>query len=611
MRKSLFKFSSLLAMSLVVLTSCQGTTSSTSSLTITLASKVETIDPGQNTSVDGAVYIENAFTGLYTFKPKTDDSGNYITDENGDYESSLEPELFDDSKTVKTTNDDGSVTYTLTLLPDLKWSDGTSYDANAFVYAWNRSVGYDYGYLFEIFKGYEEMTEDATGATKLDVSASADGQELTFTLVSDVPYLDELLAFPAFAPLKESVVDATGAWATSPDTYVSNGAYKLTTFDDSHLVLEKNPYYVDADEVTMDKLDFIYTADETAAYSQWQSKSVDFSDSVPSEEIDDLKANDPSEFFIQGQMGTYYVEFNVADPYLGGDADSSEAETKRELARRGLGLLIDRNHIVNDITKGGEDPANGFVASGITDADGVTEYVDKNGPDEDGSGYYSVAEDDYESNVAEGIELIKEAGYTYDESTGKFTDFPAITYSFNTGTGHQAIAEYLQALYAQYGIDVELSSEEWATFIASRTAGEFEVARGGWIADYNDPITFLDMFTTASGNNDPHLGTVNDGSLTPNTTLKHYSADTDGDGVVDVTNDTWANTYDVLISNIKKESDTAKRFEMIHYAENLLMDTGAVSPLYFYTDSYLKSSDVKGFFSTPNGYKFFTYTTKA
>jgi oligopeptide transport system substrate-binding protein len=150
-----------------------------------------------------------------------------------------------------------------------------------------------------------------------------------------------------------------------------------------------------------------------------------------------------------------------------------------------------------------------------------------------------------------------------------------------------------------------LENQEWNTFLNTRKAGDYSIARNGWVADYTDPICFLDMWTTVSGNNDVQFGRGN------HATLKMYSLDlTDVPGyTTKVDKGTWAETYDVLISAIKSESDNDKRYALMHKAEDLLMSTGCIVPLYFYTDMYMISKKVKGFFSIPLGYKFFHYTT--
>ena len=266
--------------------------------------------------------------------------------------------------------------------------------------------------------------------------------------------------------------------------------------------------------------------------------------------------------------------------------------------RRAISLLFDRNYIVNEIAQGGQLPASSFVAMGMTDADGSEFY--KNAGHNDGFvGYYDVSEDAYEDNFSQAIEILSKY-YDYDETTGQFTNFPTLTYLYNTSDAHKAIGEYLSATLASVGITMNLENQEWNTFLNTRKNGDFSVARNGWLADYNDPSTFLDMWVTASGNNDVQFGKG------AKKDLAIYSLDLTPYGLdIKVDNGTWAETYDVLIGEIKKCTDVENRYAMMHLAEDMLMDTGCLVPLYFYTDLFMLDDSVNGFFSNPLGYKYF------
>ena len=290
-----------------------------------------------------------------------------------------------------------------------------------------------------------------------------------------------------------------------------------------------------------------------------------------------------------------------------GKVDTSNMTAEEKAAaeaeiRYAISLLYDRNYIVEEITQAGQVPASSFVAMGMTDADGSEFY--KNAGHNDGfNGYWNVAEDAYEDNFAKAIDILSKY-YDYDETTGQFTNFPTLTYLYNTSDAHKAIGEYLAATLASVGITMNLENQEWATFLNTRKAGDYSVARNGWVADYNDPICFLDMWTTASGNNDVQFGKgANADVAIYNLDLTPYGYD------VNVTNGTWAQTYDVLISSIKSCTDSANRYAMMHIAEDMLMQTGCIVPLYFYTDIYMLDSNVHGFYSNPLGYKYFMYCT--
>ena len=269
--------------------------------------------------------------------------------------------------------------------------------------------------------------------------------------------------------------------------------------------------------------------------------------------------------------------------------------------RMALGLLIDRNYIVDEITQAGQVPASSFVPMGMTEPDGSQFY--ENAGDNDGFvGYYNVSKEAFEDNYAKAYEILSKY-YEVDEN-GMFTNFPTLTYLYNTSEGHKAIGEYIQSALAAVGINVQLENQEWATFLNTRKAGDYSIARNGWIGDYNDPISFLDMWITSSGNNDVQFGRG------AHETAAVYDLDlTDLGYDVKVEDGTWAETYDVLIGYIKTCTEPAVRFELMHRAEDLLMSTGAIVPLYFYTDPYMLNINVDGFYGTPLGFKFFDKTT--
>ena len=566
-----------------------------SEINVCIASEPDTIDPALNSAVDGATLIAHLFSGLA--KWAQDENGNLII------VADAAQELTEGVK-----NDDGTITYTYTLRDGLTWSDGQPLTAQDFVYSWNRAcsleLGADYGYMLEIVDGYEATQDESQPDAKLNAKA-IDDKTIEVTLTTDVPYWNELLAFPSYFPVREDVV-ANESWATDPATYICNGAYKMTDWKhNSVITLEKNENYYDADKVTMDKINFYLSDDANNMLANFKNGDWKLIDDVPTNEIATLKTEYPDEFKVVGQIGTYYVCWNINEDILpaGSDLEGAEAEAAKEEIRNAISLLFDRNYIVDEIAQGGQVPASSFVAMGLTDADGSTEFYKNAGPNADFDGYYNVAADAQESNYNAAIEVLKKY-YDFDEATGKFTNFPSLTYLYNTSEGHKAIGEYLQSALDGVGISIQLENQEWNTFLNTRKDGNFSIARNGWLADYNDPISFLDMWTSASGNNDVQYGKG------ANKDLKHYSLDLTPYGVdVKVENGTWAETYDVLISTIKTCNDTEVRYQLMHVAEDMLMATGCLCPLYYYTDLFMISKDVHGFFSNPLGYKYFMYTT--
>ena len=279
-------------------------------------------------------------------------------------------------------------------------------------------------------------------------------------------------------------------------------------------------------------------------------------------------------------------------------AEKAAAEAE---IRYAISLLYDRNYIVEEIGQAGQVPASSFVAMGMTDADG-SQFYQNAGHNDGFYGYWDVSEDAYEDNFTKAIEILSKY-YDYDETTGQFTNFPTMTYLYNTNESHKAIGEYLSSVLAGVGITMNLENQEWNTFLNTRKNGDYYVARNGWLADYNDPICFLDMWVTASGNNDVQFGKGDHANV------KAYSLDLTPYGLdTKVENGTWAETYDVLISAIKGCTDKDNRYAMMHIAEDMLMDSGCIVPLYFYTDIYMLDDSVHGFFSNPLGYKYFYKT---
>jgi len=290
-------------------------------------------------------------------------------------------------------------------------------------------------------------------------------------------------------------------------------------------------------------------------------------------------------------------------PAAAAPAEMTEAEKAAAEAeiRYALSLLFDRNYIVEEIGQAGQVPASSFVPMGMTDADG-SQFYHNAGTSADFYGYYNVAPEAYEDNYAEAYEILTK--YYEVDANGMLTNFPSITYLYNTSEGHKAIGEYLQSALAGVGINLQLENQEWNTFLNTRKDGNYSLARNGWLADYNDPICFLDMWTTGSGNNDVQFGRGEHANLAV------YNLDlTDLGFDVKVENGTWAETYDVLIPLIKTTTDNTLRCELMHRAEDILMSTGAIVPLYFYTDVFVVDETVDGMVVNPLGYKYFHQAT--
>ena len=447
-------------------------------LRLNLASEPDFLDPALNSSVDGACLAANSFSGLYTY----DAQGNTAP-------------ACAESYTV---SEDGC-TYTVTLKEGLKWSDGSDLTAADFEYSWKRAASpvtaADYGYMFSSFVGYEEGNIDVT---------ATDARTLVFTLVAPCAYMEDLMAFPTFYPVKQSEVEKYEDWDVNPGHwcqeagFVSNGAFVCTgwTHDES-MIYEKNPYWYDADSVTVEKLEFMLSADDTAIYAAYNAGNLDFADSVPTDEIAAL-LNNP-EFHIVDELGTYYVAFNCKSSLF-------EGKTPEEAAcmRLAFSLLIDRDYICENVGQTGQVAANAYIPLGMADGAGgifKTDAVNQ--------GYYNpyAINEDYEGTVAQAITLLKAAGFKFDENGMLSEETPiSIEYLTNVASGHVAVAESMQQDFAAVGIEMTIQQQDWNVFLQERKNGNFDIAREGWIADFNDPINMLEMWITESGNNDCQFG---------------------------------------------------------------------------------------------------------
>lgn len=506
-----------------------------SALSVCLGPEPASMDPALNTTVDGGSTISHFFEGL----TKLDKDGKtYVNGQAKDIQVS----------------EDG-LTYTVTLRDDIKWSDGQPVKASDFIYAWQRAVSpktaAEYAYMFDMIKNAAKITADEEkDATKLGAVAK-DDKTIVITLEAPCTYFKELLAFPAFFPVRKDVVEGNDAWTQKPETYISNGAYKLKAWNHKEsIVAEKNPNYYDASKIVSNTINFVLLEDDAAMLTAYQNGEVSLIDRLPVDEYATWK--EQPDWHSDAQLGTYLVAFQT-----------EKAPFNDKRVRKALSLAIDREYIVNNIDTGGNTPATGMVSYGVIDQDNTKQFRDV------GGNYWDASSAAYEKNVAEAKKLLAEAGYP----DGK--GFPTFEYMFNSATNHQAIAEALQNMWkTELGIDATLSGQEWSVFTDTRHKGQYQVARHGWLADYNDPVSYLDLWVTGAGNNDAK----------------------------------WSNKeYDSLIAKAKSTADQKVRMEAMHKAEDILMDELPVAPVYFYSDPYLLKTDVTGFYDSPLGFKFFFY----
>lgn len=569
----------------------------TSAMYLCLASEPEHLDPALSTTVDGACLAVNSFVGLLTY------------DENGAIAPGV-AESYDVS--------DDKLTYTFHLRDSL-WSDGTPVTAGDFVYSWNRAANpltaSDYGYLFDGLIAKNPALDSNADGSYVDEAAAneamanndilrnveaVDDNTLTVTIETPCPYFLSLCAFPTFFPVPQASVEAAdpnhenpGAWAAEAG-FVCNGAFTCTEWKhDESMVYTKNPNYYDAENVTLETLNFMLSNDEAAFYAAYNAGNLDFIDSVPTDEIPNLKGINP-EFQVLANLGTYYMCFNVNSTLFEG-----KTPEQANAMRKAINLLVDRQYIVDNIGQTDQVPANTFVPPAMSDGNGGEfrqNTSDYTYPDADNLGYYDPSEEAYDDNVAEAIELLESAGYKFTDDGMLSDETPlSFTYLTNSGAGNEAVAAALQQDMAVIGINVDIQAEDWKVFLNDRKAGNFDVARNGWLSDFDDPINMIEMWITNSGNNDVQFG--RDPATGKAGTVPSYAPQD------------W-DKYDELVASIKSETDFAKRANMLHEAEDMLMETYAIVPLYYYNDPYMMKSNVTGMYSNAFGYKYFMYCTK-
>ena len=517
----------------------------TAGFTVQYGSNPETLDPALNSAIDGANTIITIFEPLLLINENNEVIGGQAES----WEAS----------------EDG-LTWTFTMRDGLKWSDGTDLNAKDFEYSFKRMVDPNTAAPYAetclgMIDGFEEAAgfPDADGNPTVDpnpealnVKASEDGKTLTIVLSYPCSYFDKMAAFAAMSPVQQATVEANGdSWCTSADTFVSNGPYMITDWTPSErIVLSKNPNYVggwDSSKIVSDTITLLLLEDSSASFAAYNSGEAVLIKDVPTDEIPSLtKAEDGGDFYVDTILGTYYVSLNLQRDAF-----------KDAKVRKALSLAIDRDYVANTIMQGTYSTADSIVGPGIVDESG---YFHDNG----NAPYISA---DYEANLAEAKKLLEEAGYPNGEG------YPTIEYSTNDAGYHVPLAEYLQQAWGDLGITLTINKMEWSSFTPARRAGEYDVARNGWVMDYNDPSNMLDLFCSGNGNNDGKY------------------ANPDFDAAIDAS----------------KVADSAEHFAQLHKAEDILMEDTGCLPIAYYNDYWLQSPTLKGTWHSPYGYWYLQY----
>ena len=546
------KFALLLAAAMVsttVLSGCGGSkdngadagnagavTAEGNNLVVQLGPDPETMDPALNSAIDASNMIIHLFEPLLNI----DKDNNVIGGMAETWEVS----------------EDG-LTYTFHLRDGLKWSDGSEFTSEDFVYTFKRMAdpmtAAPYGHdLLCMIKGYDEAENGNVDA--LAVSAP-DAQTFVVELSYPCVYFDKICAFAALSPVNQATVEANGeSWAIDPATYVCNGPMKIKEWvPGSHILMEKNENYWNAEAVTADTIKFVLMEDMNAAYSAYKTGEVMFSRDVPTEEIPNLR-EDP-EFHVAPILGTYYVSLNLEREYF-----------QDPKVRQALSLALDRQYIADTIMQGTYTPATNFIGPGVSDAEAGSSFQET-----------TIAEygeffhvDDFEGDLAKAKELLADAGYPNGEG------FPMIEYMTNDAGYNKALAEYLQSAWGELGINTDIKIIEWASFTPTRRNGDYDIARNGWVYDYDDPSNMLNLFESTNGNND---GRYNNPE------------------------------YDALIASARETVDKAEHYSLLHEAEQLLLNDMGMIPIAYNNDFWLQKPELQGTWHSPYGYWYFMYAS--
>lgn len=484
------------------------------------------LDPALNTAADAANIIINVFEGLTRVNVK----GETVP-----------------GMAEKWTVSKDGLTYTFYIRKNAKWSDGKPVTAYDFEYAWKRALdpktASEYAYQLYYIKNGQKFNEGKAKASDVGVKA-LNATTLQVTLEAPTPYFLELTNFPTYFPVRKDIIEKYGdKWATDPKTYIGNGPFIMTKWvHNSYIEFKKNPKYWDAKSITLEKIVYKLSEDDKANLLAYEAGQVDGAESVPTDEIPRLIKE--KKLKIWPLLGTYYYDVNCkVKPF----------NDKR--VRQALSLAIDRTYIVENIGKLGQKPATGFVPYGI-------KGISKDFRNE--SGHFLPVKAD----LAKAKKLLAEAGYP----NGK--GFPEIEIIYNTSEGHKKIAEAIQNMWQQLGIKVKLSNMDWKVLLERRHKKDYMVARDGWLGDYVDPMTFLDLFTSYSDNN----------------------------------NTNWSNPkYDELVIKAKKTSDRKQRMQYMMQAEKILMQDYAIIPIYFYVKGHVLRDYVKNYYISPLGFNYFMY----
>ncbi|CDQ19955.1 peptide ABC transporter substrate-binding protein [Halobacillus karajensis] len=454
--------------------------------------------------------------------------------------------LGEDHKPQPATAEDWEVSedgteYTFFIREDAKWSNGDDVTAGDYEFAWKRLLDPETAspaaFLGYFIEGGEAYNNGEGSADDVMVEAVSE-KELKVTLSSPTGYFLNIISNPAFFPINESVAKENPEWYAEADSFVGNGPFALAEWKhDSEMLMKKNEEYWDKDTVKLDEVHWAMVNDTNTEYQMYESGELDTSE-IPSDMSEQLL--DSEQVSIQDQAGTAFYRFNV-----------TEEPFQNKKIRKALALTVNQQEIVDYVTKNKEEPAFGFVSYGFESPSGE-DFREHNG-------------NLIEPNVEKAKQLLEEGM----EEEG-YDELPAITLSYNTSEDNKKIAETIQQMFKEnLGIEVTLENAEWNVFLEAQKGLEHQLSRSSFLADYADPINFLESFTTDSSMN--RTG--------------------------------WSNEqYDQLIADAKNEADEEKRWELMYEAEKVLFEEMPIFPVHFYNQVVLENDQVSGIVRHPVGY---------
>lgn len=449
-------------------------------------------------------------------------------------------------------SDDG-LKYTFILRDDAKWSNGDPLTAQDFEFAWKRvldpETASEYSYQLYYLKNGEAYNNGEAKAEDVGVKA-VDDKTLEVELETATKYFPGLAAFYTLYPVPKAIVEKNPDWAKDPKKgdFVTNGPFVIKDWKHNEGIdLVKNDQYYDKDKVKLAGIHFDIIEDQNTSWQRYEGGEYDFMVSPPNTIVNKLKQAKDEQLTIGDDLGTYYFALNVKEKPL-----------NNVKVRQALSLAIDRKSIVENITQGGQVPAEGMVPFGLLDDQ------DKDFRDDQGN----LVKEDVEEAKKLLDEGLAEEGMTKADLNGK-----VIVY--NTDESHKKIAQAVQEMWnSKLGISVNLENMEFQTLIDRRRQGDYFISRAGWMGDYADPMTMLDLFMTGNPQNDPK----------------------------------WSNAkFDELLKKAKTETDQKVRMDSMKEAEKIMMEDMPAIPIYFYTQPYVTKPNVKGIYKVILNYPFLTY----